>query len=354
MDILSKKFSKTLVYMLVGLMTATMLGSCQTTGAGKQGSVSPGATQVSESPGQGTRILTSSVPQVTGPRRVVSVGKFDAIGGFTSKYGSWDVGGGLSAMMTTALVESDRFIVVERANLSQILSEQEMKASGVVNRETGPALGKLAGVQLLIYGSVTEFGAEEKGGGFSVGVSGGSIGSMLGGAFSRQAASGSVAMDIRLVDTSTGQVIKALKVREPIDSSGWDLSAGYRGISFGTNQFYRTPLGQAARAVITKAVQMIAYEAGNIPWTASVVDFDGQQLYISAGARSGVRVGDRFIIQQVTRKLTDPKTGEVLGIRRKDIGILKLDVVEPKLAYGVFSPLGRVAPRRGDLVVMMK
>ena len=70
-----------------------------------------------------------AMPKISGPKRTISVGKFDAIGAFTAKYGNWDIGGGLSAMMTTALIESGQFIVVERANLQQVLSEQELKAS---------------------------------------------------------------------------------------------------------------------------------------------------------------------------------------------------------------------------------
>ena len=71
-------------------------------------------------------VLTGAVPEVTGPKRTVAVGKFDSIGAFNNKYGNWDIGGGLAAMMTTALVESGRFIVVERAQLQQVLAEQEM------------------------------------------------------------------------------------------------------------------------------------------------------------------------------------------------------------------------------------
>jgi curli biogenesis system outer membrane secretion channel CsgG len=76
-------------------------------------------------------------------------------------------------MLTSALVNSDRFVVVERAELKEILSEQELKAGGLVNKETGPKLGKLAGVQLLIYGAVTEFGTQDKGGGINFGFIGG-------------------------------------------------------------------------------------------------------------------------------------------------------------------------------------
>jgi curli biogenesis system outer membrane secretion channel CsgG len=181
------------------------------------------------------------MPKISGPKRTISVGKFDAIGAFTAKYGNWDIGGGLSAMMTTALIESGQFIVVERANLQQVLSEQELKTSRLTNPNTGPTHGKIIGVQHLVYGSVTEFGAEDKGSGFSIGGSGGGIGNLISGALSTQSASGNVTIDVRLVDTTTGQVIETHTINQPISSSGFDVSLGYRGINMGTNQFDKTP-----------------------------------------------------------------------------------------------------------------
>ena len=82
------------------------------------------------------------MPVIPGPKRTIAVGKFDAIGAFTQKYGDWDIGGGLAAMLTSALVKSDRFVVIERAELSQILSEQELNAHSDENGH--PFRGKAA------------------------------------------------------------------------------------------------------------------------------------------------------------------------------------------------------------------
>jgi hypothetical protein len=225
----------------------------------------------------------------------------------------------------------------------------------VSNAGTGPALGKLTGVQFLIYGSVTEFGAEDKGGGFSIGGGGGGFGNLLSGALSRQSASGAVAIDIRIVDTTTGTVVDTYSVKEKIKSSGWDVSGGYQGMSLGTNKFNKTPLGEASRKVITKVVQFIASKAEKTSWTGRIVDIDGQEvIYINAGANSGIHVGDKFMIERVTKILTDPETGEVLSKRKKAVGSLQITVVEEKLSYGSYSSEGLEAPKRGDIVVKMK
>jgi curli biogenesis system outer membrane secretion channel CsgG len=299
-------------------------------------------------------ILTEPIKDITGPRRTVAVGRFDAVGAFTSKYGNWDIGGGLSAMLTTALVESNRFIVSERAQIQQILTEQEMKGQKLTSQGSGPKLGKLIGVQFLILGSVTEFGAEEEGHGFSIGGSGGGIGSLLSGALSGQFSSGTVAMDFRVVDTTTGQVLESFNLSEDIESSGFDLSLGYQGINFGGNQFNKTPLGQASRRVITRAVQKFAINAENIAWTGQVVEFDAGELFINAGAQAGMKKGDAFMIERITKRLTDPSTGEVLMLRKEPLGMVELQMVAPKIASGRFQPLAAMMPQRGDLVVVLK
>lgn len=300
------------------------------------------------------KILTDSVAVIPGPKRTIAVGRVDAIGAFTAKHGNWDIGGGLGAMLTTALVESKRFIVLERAHLQKVLSEQELKGKKLTNQSTGPRLGKLIGVQFLIFGSVTEFGTADEGGGMSLGLSGGAIGNLLSGALSRQSTSGTVAMDFRIVDTTTGQVLQSYKIKEQIDNSSWDVSLGYQGVSMGSNKFMKTPLGQAARSVITKAVHRIADQAKNTAWTGQVVEYDNGEVYINAGKTSGLKVGDAFMVERIVKRLTDPTTNEVLMVRKKEIGIVEVKTVAPKIAFGPFQPLDVGKPKRGDNVVVLK
>jgi curli biogenesis system outer membrane secretion channel CsgG len=299
------------------------------------------------------RIVNQPVPQVKGPKRTVSVGKFDAIGSFTNQYGGWDVGGGLSAMMVRALQETNRFIVLERANISQIMSEQEMKGQKLVHKGSGPQLGKLIGVNFMIYGSVTEFGAQDKGSGFSLGGSGG-FGGMLGGAVSQQSTSGSVAMDIRIVDTTTSEILETYTVREETKGSSFDLSLTVKQISAGHNQFMKTPLGETTRRCLNRAVQLIAKKANDIPWTGKVVAFEDNELYVNAGTDSGVNAGDRFKVTRITKQFTDPETGKILGQRKKILGSVELTGVEKKLSYGTFLPLADLKPERGDMLTVME
>lgn len=340
--------------LLLGVIILLAMAASGCNKAGQSGGASlldPSPEPVRDDPG-----TPAAAQNFKGPKRTIAVGVFNSTGAFSSKYGDWDVGGGLAAQLSTALDRSGRFIVLERANLDQILQEQRLKASGVSNPSTGPQLGNLTGVQFLIYGAVTEFGAEDKGGGMSLGVSGmggigGGLPNPLSGAISHERASGSVALDIRVVDTSTGQVIETHTVREAIESRGLSMSVNYANVSLGSDEFYKTPIGQATRRAIQRAVGYITLDAMKTPWTGQVVAVEGGNVVINVGSKAGAKPGDVFAVERVMQQYTDPGTGEVLGGRRERLGTVSLSDVQEKLSVGAFQALSKVLPQRGDIVV---
>src|SRR3990172_1564881 len=114
---------------------------------------------------------------------------------------SWKIGDGLTEMLMTELFKTNRFIMVERAALAEIVKEQELGQTGLVVKDTVTKVGRLLGAELLITGAVTEFEASAKGGGGGLAFSGF--------AFNLKANSSHVAVDIRLVDAATGQILKS-------------------------------------------------------------------------------------------------------------------------------------------------
>ena len=290
-------------------------------------------------------------PTLPGPKRTIVVDKFQSNSQFDAAYGNWDVGGGLAAMLTTALQKSGQFVVLERASMPAIIFEQEMKASGVANPETGPKLGKVAAAQLVIVGAVTEFGVQDKGGSFNIGLGGNVKGNPLSSLFGGKHQEGSVAIDVRLVDTSTTQVIQTVTEKEPISQTSYNASLNYSAMDIGGDQFNNTPLGEASRKVIERAVADVIAAAAKQPWHALLVDYDGKEAVINAGREAGVKPGDRFDVERIAQKLTDPATGEVLSVKRVSLGTLEVTRVEDKVAYATFATAEGNQPVRGDLVM---
>jgi len=68
------------------------------------------------------------------------------------------VGEGIAEMLTTALVKTGNYRVLERRELDQILKEQDLGASGIVTPQSAAKVGKVLGVELAVMGAVTVLG----------------------------------------------------------------------------------------------------------------------------------------------------------------------------------------------------
>jgi curli biogenesis system outer membrane secretion channel CsgG len=281
---------------------------------------------------------------LSAPKKRIGVGKFDAAGSFVAQYGTWDIGGGLAAQLTTALIESGRFIVVERAELASVLREQEMGLQKITSRETTAQAGRVTGAQVLVRGSVTEFDQKTGGDGFRIGLGRASRGAGIG----VQSSEGVVGIDIRLIDTTTGQVLQSHKVQEKISSSGVAADLNVRQLTFGGDSFNKTELGQATRQAIQKAVALIVASMEPVPWTGRVVDVTGDSVYVNAGAGENIQPGHKMKVSSVVRELIDPASGELLGVEEVSLGTIEVTSVQPRFSIARM-PVPFQA-KRGDLV----
>jgi curli biogenesis system outer membrane secretion channel CsgG len=297
-----------------------------------------------DTPTPAAGLLDREVQTIPGPKRTVAVSRFASRSDFNYQNGLADVGGGLSALLTAALVESGRFIVVERETLSDVLAEQNLGATGLTKEEGAPSAGSLLGASLLIKGAVTEFSQSAGGGGFGIGVAGIGLGVK-----SRKA---TVGLDIQVIDSTTSQVLASYPVREAISSRSVGLDISRMGVDTDFSKFLETPLGQAARKAINTAVARIAAEAANRPWTGQVVGVDEGEVVINAVTTSGIKVGDIFSIEHTSATFTDPASGRVLGHRSRPVGLLLISAVDDEIAFGDYRPVGSDVPARGDLVVI--
>ena len=94
--------------------------------------------------------------------------------------------------------------------------------------------------------------------------------------------------------------------------------------------------------------------AAKQPWHALIVDYDGKEAAINAGRNAGVKPGDRFSVERIAQKLTDPATGEVLSVKRVSLGTLEVSRVEEKVSFATFATADGNQPARGDLVMAPK
>ena len=228
-----------------------------------------------------------------------------------------NIGTGLADMLVTELVKSGDFMVVERQELSKILEEQGLGMSGVVTPQSAAQVGQVLGVELMVMGSVTEFGEKKSGIGGSIGRLG------IGGKLSKKQAR--AAVDIRLVNTSTSEIILAEKAEGEDGSTGLD-NINVSDIDFGNPTYWdNTMLGKASRKAIDKCVGYISKAMEKIPWQGKIIKADDSgTIYMKPGSAGGVKPGMEFAVYSKGEELIDPDTGQSLGSEESKIGRIKV------------------------------
>ncbi|MFM8524819.1 MAG: CsgG/HfaB family protein [Cyanobacteriota bacterium] len=185
----------------------------------------------------------------------------------------------LSHALANELSATGDLRVVERRNLNQVLSEQELSELGIVRKgsSTAAAKGKMTGARYIILGTITSYDSatnvESKGSGMSF------LG--FGGSKQNTITKDYVAIDIRVVDSTTGEIVgsrtvegRATNTQEqksnggsllpaaaivggfvPMGNAGYAATAIAGTFSFSNNSTSenRTPTAKALRAALIEA-----------------------------------------------------------------------------------------------------
>ncbi len=174
-----------------------------------------------------------------GPQKRIAVSAFE----YRAGQGSREIGEGMSDMLTNALFNTGRFIVLERENLDEVMEEQDRANSGRFKKETAAPKGELEGAELLIRGSVIQFEPKCRGGS-AILVSG------------NQAC---MAINLRIIEAKTGRVLNATTVEGTSAENRvgiiWTRGSA---LPIGLGTYSKTPMEAAIRNCIEAAVQHIA------------------------------------------------------------------------------------------------
>ena len=198
-----------------------------------------------------------------GPKARIAVSQFTdktAKGGGLRHWWNPEIGDGMRDMLATALFNTNRFIVLERQMLDEVMAEQDLGASGRVKEETAAAIGEIEGAELIVTGAITEF--EPASGGVGGGV-GGVFGRVFG-AVAGGLKKSHIAIDLRVVDTRTSRIVAATSVEgEARDTNlggllvGSSVGGGLGGYSNSSmEKAVRIALGAAVDFIVTKTPEM--------------------------------------------------------------------------------------------------
>ena len=199
-------------------------------------------------------------------------------------------------ILSARLAESQKFILLERSDLSSVL--EEIQLNGSSSQQT-------VGADYIIVGSITEFGRKNIG---DVNL------------FSRSKTQiVEAAVSVRLIDVTTGQIIYSEEARgEAETSSNTVLGLGERA------DFDATLSDKAISAAISKLVENIVNNCMERPWKSFLLSADSDAILIAGGKTQGLKQGDQLQVIERGRTIRNPQTGMNIELPGKQVGIISI------------------------------
>ncbi|MCX5908889.1 MAG: hypothetical protein NTY64_17370 [Deltaproteobacteria bacterium] len=288
----------TLVF--VGIL-AILVGCATMPGGGSQGS-----------PSQQTQVAQAQVtqPPASAPAsRITHKGPKLRVGivDFANKtsYGAARLGTSASDILTTELFKTGAFILVERAQLNQVLKEQGLGQTGAVNPETAAQAGKVLGLNAIVTGSISQFGVSTGGSDYGV--------------YKQKVQTAKCAVDVRVVDASSGQLLFADSGKGEFERKAQEV------LGLGQRAGYDETLGQEAlRSAITKFMDNLVQQLQNVEWSGRIASVSGSDIYINVGKDVGLNLGDTLVVQTLGKEIYDPQTKVLMG---REEGAIKGELI---------------------------
>lgn len=249
------------------LAAAALLAGCASSAVvTRGGGASLLAAQAEPGLGGKYRVIVAAVIDKSDPTKANSLGhQLDAINVGEPSVAHLTKDGvlhGIRDMLITDLFQSERFIVLERAALNEVITEQEFSEGARAGDKTRIPKGELEGADLIVLCAITSFDAGVGGGAVPIPVPLGKRGDF--GVMNVRFKRGHVEMDLRVVDARTGRVLSSVAVEGRNSRFGMDFnvhlwSGGVHANLPGVlTYFQNTPVEKALQQMVTAAVGHVA------------------------------------------------------------------------------------------------
>lgn len=311
----------------LALLAILGAAGCATTQPAKVSVQAPVAMSVLEE-AQKEQVAQTAQPTL---KRKVAIGRFTN----ESRYGRGllvdsdndPLGKSLSDILSARLIQSGKFLLVERTDLGKVAREQSILSGGSgagkaqidVIKEGGKGDDykkeislsnpvreelKVVGADALIIGSLTEFSRRAEGkAGFLSGTK-------------LQVAEAKV--DIRLVDPSNGLAFFS------VSGSGSANSESGTVAGFGSKSSYDSSLNdEAIGAAISDLIGELINKLESRPWRAGILKVQGNQVFVSGGERQGLKIGDELIVYRENESITSDR-GFAVQLPPAQVGKIKI------------------------------
>ncbi|MBQ2886810.1 MAG: penicillin-binding protein activator LpoB [Alphaproteobacteria bacterium] len=195
-------------------------------------------------------------------------------------------------ILSAKLAASEKFLLLERNDLSALLEEAQRNGGG---------LSSAIGADYLIIGSITEFGRKNTG---------------KSGVFSTtKVQTVEAAVAIRLVDVTTGLIIYSDEAKGAAEvTTKTTMGVG------GKAGFDATLSDKAISEAIGQLVENIINKCTDKPWRTYFLSYEDDAILIAGGKSQGLTEGTLLSLKTKGKQVKNPQTGLMIELPGKDVG----------------------------------
>jgi len=227
------------------------------------------------------------------------------------------IGEAVAKKLSDKLEATQRVVTLDKTVVSEMLNREGFKFESLSDPSVMKRAHQSLGIQAFALGTVTDVSL---------------LSSKTSETSEEEVAFATSKVEIRLIDASTGNLLKTFIGRSPI---------------FGTKETGEYSKGKAVIKAIEFGLDDILEgflrQLDLLDWTTTIAKIEGENIYLNAGKLSGVRIGDTLEVFEPGKEIFNPATNLSLGWT---IGKLKGAIKVTNL-FGVDAAVGQVAQGAG-------
>ena len=227
------------------------------------------------------------------------------------------IGEAVAKKLSDKLDATQRVVTLDKTVVSEMLNREGFKFERLSDRSVMKRAHRSLGIQAFALGTVTDVSL---------------LSSKASETSEEEVAFATSKVEIRLIDASTGNLLKTFIGRSPI---------------FGTKETGEYSKGKAVLKAIEFGLDDILEgflrQLDLLDWTTTIAKIEGENIYLNAGKLSGVRIGDTLEVFEPGKEIFHPTTNLSLGWTT---GKLKGAIKVTNL-FGVDAALGQVVQGAG-------
>jgi len=227
------------------------------------------------------------------------------------------IGEAVAKKLSDKLESSQRIVAVDRTVVSEMLRREGFKFETLTEPSVMKQAHQSLGIQAFTFGTVHDLSL---------------LSPKVSETSEEEATSATLKLEIRLMDASTGNLLKTFIGRSPI---------------FGTKETGENSKSKAVLKAIDLGLEDILEgflrQLDLLEWTTTVARVEGDGLYLNAGKSSGLRIGDTLEVFEPGKEIIHPVTNFSLGWTT---GQLK-GVIRVTDLFGVDAAIGKVVQGQG-------